>query len=109
MNGEVEAAFVAEPYTALGLETQLAFTEELVLIAPKGFAEIRSAKDAAHLTVLAFAAGCSYRRRLEAWLGRPGISPERVMEYGSYHRLLACGRAGLGPGSGPASGDPQPP
>ena len=96
MNGEVEAAFVAEPYTALGLETQLAFTEELVLIAPKGFAEIRSAKDAAHLTVLAFAAGCSYRRRLEAWLGRSGISPERVMEYGSYHAIVACVAAGSG-------------
>jgi DNA-binding transcriptional LysR family regulator len=96
LNGELEAAFVAEPFTAQGLETELAFTEELVLIAPKGFAEIRSAKDAAHLPVLAFAAGCSYRRRLEAWLGRSGISPERVMEYGSYHAIVACVAAGSG-------------
>jgi len=96
MSGEIEAAFVAEPFTAHGLEMQLAFNEELVLIAPKGFAEIRSAKDAAHLPVLAFAAGCSYRRRLEAWLGRAGISPERVMEYGSYHAIVACVAAGCG-------------
>src|SRR5688500_17141282 len=96
LDGDIEAAFVAEPFTAPGLEMQLAFSEELVLIAPKGYAEIRSAKDAAHLPVLAFAAGCSYRRRLEAWLARAGISPERVMEYGSYHAIVACVAAGSG-------------
>jgi DNA-binding transcriptional LysR family regulator len=96
LNGEVEAAFVAEPFTAQGLETQPAFSEELVLIAPKGFAAIRGAKDAAHLPVLAFTAGCSYRLRLESWLGRAGVSPERVMEYGSYHAIVACVAAGSG-------------
>jgi DNA-binding transcriptional LysR family regulator len=96
LNGDIEAAFVAEPFTAQGLEMQLAFNEALVLIAPKGFAAIRGAKDAAHLPVLAFAAGCSYRRRLEAWLGRAGIAPERVMEYGSYHAIVACVAAGSG-------------
>lgn len=96
LDGEIEAAFVAEPFTAQGLEMQLAFTEELVLIAPKGYGEIRTAKDAAHLPVLAFATGCSYRRRLETWLGRSGIAPERVMEYGSYHAIVACVAAGSG-------------
>jgi DNA-binding transcriptional LysR family regulator len=96
LSGDVEAAFVAEPFTAQGLETQAAFSEELVLIAPKGFAAIRGAKDAAHLPVLAFAAGCSYRLRLESWLGRAGVSPERVMEYGSYHAIVACVAAGCG-------------
>jgi len=96
MSGEIEAAFVAEPFTAQGLDMQLAFSEELVLIAPKGFAEIHSAKDAAHLPVLAFAAGCSYRKRLESWLARAAVSPERVMEYGSYHAIVACVAAGCG-------------
>jgi DNA-binding transcriptional LysR family regulator len=96
LSGDVEAAFVAEPFTAQGLEIQHAFSEELVLIAPKGFAAIRSARDAAHLPVLAFAAGCSYRLRLESWLGRAGVSPERVMEYGSYHAIVACVAAGCG-------------
>lgn len=96
LSSEIEAAFVAEPFTAQGLETQHCFTEELMLIVPRGFAAIRSAKDAAHLPVLAFAAGCSYRRRLEAWLGRSGIAPERVMEYGSYHAIVACVAAGAG-------------
>ena len=96
LSGDIEAAFVAEPFTAQGLETQPAFSEELVLIAPKGCAAIRSARDAAHLPVLAFAAGCSYRLRLESWLGRAGVSPERVMEYGSYHAIVACVAAGGG-------------
>jgi DNA-binding transcriptional LysR family regulator len=96
LNGDIEAAFVAEPFTAQRLEMQLAFSEELVLIAPKGFGEIRSAKDAAHLPVLAFAAGCSYRRRLEDWLGHAKVSAERVMEYGSYHAIVACVAAGSG-------------
>jgi DNA-binding transcriptional LysR family regulator len=96
LNGDIEAAFVAEPFTAEGLETEPAFSEELVLIAPRGFREIRGPKDAAHLPVLAFAAGCSYRRRLESWLGRGGVSPERVMEYGSYHAICACVAAGSG-------------
>lgn len=96
LSGEIEAAFVAEPFTAQGLEMQLAFSEELVLISPKGVARIGTAKDAAHLPVLAFAAGCSYRRRLESWLGRSGIAPERVMEYGSYHAIVACVAAGAG-------------
>ena len=96
LSGDVEAAFVAEPFTAQGLETQPAFSEQLVLIAPRGCAAIRGAKDAAHLPVLAFAAGCSYRLRLESWLGRAGVSPERVMEYGSYHAIVACVAAGSG-------------
>ena len=95
-SGDLEAAFVAEPFTPQDLEVQQAFAEELVLITPKGFGAVRSAKDVLHSTILAFATGCSYRRRLESWLGRAGISPERVMEYGSYHAILACAAAGSG-------------
>src|SRR6266568_6996827 len=32
---DIEAAFVAEPFNGEGLETQIAFVEELVLITPK--------------------------------------------------------------------------
>jgi DNA-binding transcriptional LysR family regulator len=96
LSGDIEAAFVAEPFTPDELETQSAFTEELVLIGPKGGRAIRSAKDLGHTPVLAFTTGCSYRRRLEAWLGASGVAPERVMEYGSYHAIVACVAAGSG-------------
>jgi DNA-binding transcriptional LysR family regulator len=96
LRGEIEAAFVAEPFTADGLETQLAFRERLVLVTPKSFRRVRTAKDIGHASILAFAAGCSYRRRLEAWLGRSKVAPDRVMEYGSYHAIVACAAAGAG-------------
>src|SRR5216684_4978760 len=80
VNHEVEAAFVAEPFTANDLESEPVFSEELVLIAPKGFPKITTPKDIGHTTLIAFATGCSYRRRLEAWLGAGKVVPERVME-----------------------------
>jgi DNA-binding transcriptional LysR family regulator len=95
-SGDIEAAFVAEPFTPQDLDSQLAFREELVIITPKGFGAVRSAKDVRHAPILAFANGCSYRRRLEAWLARSGLAPERVMEYGSYHAIVACAAAGSG-------------
>lgn len=97
LNEEVEAAFVAEPFSADGLETELAFTEELVLITPRSYPRsIKSPRDIGPSTVLAFTTGCSYRRRLEAWLARYNVCPERVMEYGSYHAIVACAAAGSG-------------
>ncbi|HEX9433369.1 MAG TPA: LysR substrate-binding domain-containing protein [Burkholderiales bacterium] len=96
LRGEIEAAFVAEPFAAKNLETLHAFSEELVLITPKGHARVRSPNDIDQRVVLAFTTGCSYRRRLEAWLGRSSIVAERVMEYGSYHAITACVAAGSG-------------
>jgi DNA-binding transcriptional LysR family regulator len=85
---ELEAAFVAEPFTGEGLDMQHAFDEELVLIAPKGPRTTR--------TVIAFPAGCSYRRRLEEWLGKDSIVASNVMEFASYHAIIACVAAGTG-------------
>jgi DNA-binding transcriptional LysR family regulator len=96
VNHEIEAAFVAEPFTANDLETAPVFSEELVLIAPKGFPRIKTPRDIGHTTLIAFATGCSYRRRLEAWLGTGKVVPERVMEFGSYHAIVLCVAAGAG-------------
>jgi DNA-binding transcriptional LysR family regulator len=93
---EVEAALVAEPFPAKNLEMQHAFTEELVLITPKGHPRVTSPKDLGERIILGFTTGCSYRRRLEAWLGRSSVVAERVMEYGSYHAIAACVAAGSG-------------
>jgi DNA-binding transcriptional LysR family regulator len=93
---EIEAAFVAEPFNAAGLEARSAFREEIVLIVPKSLPRIRSPRDIANLTVIAFASGCSYRRRLEAWLGAAGVHPDRTMEFQSYHTIIACVAAGSG-------------
>ena len=96
MRGELDCAFIAEPFSARNLESEAAFTEELVLITPKGHPRVTTPKDLRESTILAFASGCAYRRRLESWLGRSSMVAERVMEYGSYHAIVACTAAGSG-------------
>jgi DNA-binding transcriptional LysR family regulator len=93
---EIEAAFVAEPFAEGGLQAKPVFTEELVLVTARDQPRIASAAELATRTVLAFATGCSYRRRLESWLGRANVVAERIMEYGSYHAIVACVAAGGG-------------
>lgn len=93
---EIEAAFVAEPFAAMNLDSQPAFDEKLVLIAPKGFPKIRTPRDIGRRTIIAFGAGCTYRRCLENWLARAKVAPDRVMEFSSYHAIVACVAAGSG-------------
>jgi len=96
LNYEIEAAFVAEPFTATNLDSQPAFNEKLVLIAPKSFPKIKTPRDIGHATIIAFGAGCTYRRCLEDWLARAKVAPDRVMEFSSYHAIVACVAAGAG-------------
>ncbi|HEX2542924.1 MAG TPA: LysR substrate-binding domain-containing protein [Caldimonas sp.] len=93
---EIEAAFVSEPFTADGLSTFKAFEEELVLITARGVAPVRAAADLAGMSMVAFAAGCSYRKRLEDWLGASALLPERTLELASYQAMIACVAAGTG-------------
>ncbi len=93
---EIEAAFVAEPFNNPGFQSQLVFREEIVLITPKSEGRVRSPKDIGNVTVIAFANGCSYRRRLEGWLGAARIHADRIMEFQSYHAIVACVAAGAG-------------
>ena len=93
---EIEAAFVAEPYNTVGLESELAFLEEIVLITAKSQSRVRTPTDIGKRTVIAFANGCSYRRRLEMWLSTRSIQPDHVMEFQSYHAIVACVAAGSG-------------
>ena len=96
LHQELEAAFVAEPFSSENLESQPAFQERLVLIAPKGTPRIRTPRDVGRSTIIAFGAGCSYRRCLEDWLARGRVVPTHVMEFASYHAIVACVAAGAG-------------
>jgi len=96
LSGEIDAAFAAEPFSTDGLETCPAFSEELVLITPRSLPRVKAPKDIGNRTLLALATGCSYRRLVETWLGRQDVVPERVMEFASYHAIVACTAAGSG-------------
>jgi DNA-binding transcriptional LysR family regulator len=93
---EIEAAFVSEPFTPSGLSTMKAFDEELVLITGRGVPPVRRAEDLAGMSMVAFATGCSYRKRLEDWLGASALLPARTLELASYQAMIACVAAGTG-------------
>ena len=96
MQYEIEAAFVSEPFTAPELESTVVFREELVLVTSKEVRSVRTARDLGRSTMIAFAHGCSYRKRLEDWLGSDNVMPEHVLEFGSYQGMIACVAAGTG-------------
>jgi len=92
----VEAAFVAGGISRAELESLPAFREELVLIAPHSHPKIVSAQDVRADGVIAFPSGCFYRRELMDWLARGRVFPERTLELGSYHAIVACVASGSG-------------
>ncbi|HSI53234.1 MAG TPA: LysR substrate-binding domain-containing protein [Ramlibacter sp.] len=95
-NFELEAAFVSEPFTAPGLQKLKVFEEELVLITARDVAAVTRPAALSGMTLIAFANGCSYRKRLEEWLGSAGVMPARTLEFGSYQAMIACVAAGTG-------------
>ena len=52
--------------------------------------------DLGRSTLIAFTQGCSYRKRIEEWLGSANVMPERVLEFASYQAMIACVAAGTG-------------
>jgi DNA-binding transcriptional LysR family regulator len=93
---KLEAAFVVECAGAVQLDSIPTFDEELVVVAPKHHSRIRNAGDVRSDTVIAFPAGCAYRRRLQKWFAASELVPERVLDLSSYHAIVACVASGTG-------------
>jgi len=96
MNFDLEAAFVSEPFTAPGLKAHPVFEERLVLITSKAIGKVSGPDDIGRSTLIAFAQGCSYRKRIEEWLGSANVMPGRILEFASYQAMIACVAAGTG-------------
>lgn len=96
MNFDIEAALVSEPFTAPGLKAQPVFEEQLVLVTSKAARKVSGPSDLGRSTLIAFAQGCSYRKRIEEWLGSEQAMPERTLEFASYQAMIACVAAGTG-------------
>jgi DNA-binding transcriptional LysR family regulator len=96
LNFELEAAFVSDPFTAPGLEARPVFEERLVLITSKAVGKVSGPADIGRSTLIAFGQGCSYRKRIEDWLGSASIMPQRILEFASYQGMIACVAAGTG-------------
>ena len=83
-----------EPFALGGLSGMKVFEEELVLITGRGERQVRRAADLTGMSMLAFPTGCSYRKRLEEFLG--ASVPTRILELASYQAMIACVAAGTG-------------
>lgn len=93
---DVEAVLVAEPVMFEQVSTLRVFEEDLVLIAPRSFPELKNVEEISGKTVIAFEEGCAYRRYLEDWLLETGIVPGKIMSVSSYLAIFACVAAGTG-------------
>jgi DNA-binding transcriptional LysR family regulator len=96
VNFELEAAFVSEPFAAPSLQARRVFEERLVLVTSRAICKVSGPTDLGRSTLIAFAQGCSYRKRIEEWLGSANVMPERIMEFASYQAMIACVAAGTG-------------
>jgi DNA-binding transcriptional LysR family regulator len=93
----VAGAFVVEvPERSEQLSVLPLFPERLVLISSVAHRPIRRTADVEDDSLVAFPAGCAYRRALERWLGRGKPATRRVLEMSSYHAIVACVAAGAG-------------
>ncbi len=92
---EIDAAFVAGPAGREAFDWHPAFSEELVMIAPKH----QSPPD----TLVTFSSGCAYREVARAWALAHGRELGQAVEIGSYHALVASVSAGMGVGLVPRS------
>jgi len=96
LSHDIEVAFVAEPVSFDRINTVSVFEERLVLVAPASFPPLENTQEISGKTVVAFEAGCAYRRYLEDWLLEAEIVPGKVMAVGSYLAIFACVAAGTG-------------
>jgi DNA-binding transcriptional LysR family regulator len=58
--------------------------------------KVSAPADIGRATLIAFTQGCSYRKRVEEWLGSANVMPQRVLEFASYQAMIACVAAGTG-------------
>ena len=96
LNHDIEIAFIAEPVSFDRLRTRGVFEESLVLVAPQSFPPLDRPGEISGRTIVAFEAGCAYRRYLEDWIMEAGIVPGSILSVGSYLAILSSVAAGTG-------------
>jgi LysR family transcriptional regulator, cell division regulator len=93
----LDGAFVAGPIEHDELNAVLSFVEELVLVSARQDRSLECAlKERKFQKLFVFRVGCSYRQRLERFLGARGITLMNQLEFGTLDGILGCVSAGLG-------------
>ena len=95
--GTLDAAIVGDEVDSARFAQVPLYQEELVLVAAAGSPLLDDPRRLSGKTLLVFyGQGCAYRRRLEQWLQTLRVVPARVLEFASYHAILAAAAAGVG-------------
>ena len=95
--GGLDAAIVGDEVDDARYTSVPLYQEELVLVAAAGCPLPENPKRLNGKTLLVFQGqGCAYRRRFDLWLQALRVVPSRVLEFGSYHAILAAAAAGVG-------------
>lgn len=95
--GALDAAIVGDEVDDARFTSLPLYQEELVLVAAAGCPLPQNPKRLNGKTLLVFQGqGCAYRRRFEQWMQALRVVPSRVLEFGSYHAILASAAAGVG-------------
>jgi DNA-binding transcriptional LysR family regulator len=93
----LDGAFVAGPVEHDDLHATRSFIEELVLVsAPQYHSFDTALREGSIHKLFVFRVGCSYRQRLERFLGSRGITLINQLEFGTIEGILGCVSAGLG-------------
>ncbi len=93
---EIDIALLAEPVTDATFQTLPVFEEELVLVTPASYPPLDDFSILNGRSLIAFEAGCAYRRYLERWQLENGIAPGTILSVSSYLAILSCVSAGTG-------------
>jgi DNA-binding transcriptional LysR family regulator len=100
--GELDVAFVSRPSKRPGYREQVAFRDELVVVAPAKLDSVplllaRTRADTAPpLKVLVQRLGCSYTERLLAFLAARSAPRPHLLELGTLEGVLGFVEAGMG-------------
>jgi LysR family transcriptional regulator, cell division regulator len=93
----LDGAFVAGPVEHDDLDAIPSFVEELVLVSTSRHRSLETAlREGGIHKLFVFRVGCSYRQRLERFLGARGITLINQLEFGTLEGILGCVSAGLG-------------
>ncbi|MEM7464035.1 MAG: LysR substrate-binding domain-containing protein [Pseudomonadota bacterium] len=95
IDGDIDAALIAEPVADTRFDSIEAFEEEPVIVTSIGEPPIGEDMPGPK-TIIVFEHGCPHRRLLEKWYAQRNDMPERTIELGSYHAMLGCVLAGMG-------------
>jgi LysR family transcriptional regulator, cell division regulator len=92
---QVDGAFVSGPVGHQKLSEEPILDEQLVLVSPATVQSLDDLAKVEDLKIVVSQKDCSYRQRLESYLGEMGVR-HQIMEFSSLDAIVTCISAGVG-------------